>query len=153
MFEDITYPITVSEFKEWFYRDFPYSSDESGESGELDGVTDQDILKAFAEASMNFNPSLFPTIQDQKLGFLYLAAHYLVIDIQNSSQGLNGRYEGIMSNKSVGSVSVGYTIPDWVMGSPIYSLLSQSKYGMKYLSLIIPQLIGNIGVVKGATHP
>lgn len=152
MFEDITYPITVSEFKAWFYRDFPYSSDESGESGE-DGITDLDLLKAFAEASMNFNPALFATEQDQKLGFLYLAAHYLVIDIQNSSQGINGKYEGIMSSKSVGSVSAGYTIPDWVMASPIYSLLSQSKYGMKYLSLIIPQLIGNISVVKGATHP
>ena len=147
MFENSTYPITVSEFKSWFFRDFPFSDDES------QGITDTDILKAFAEASMNFNSRLWETEEDRKLGFLYLAAHYLVIDLQNSSQGINGRYEGIMSSKSVGSVSVGYTIPDWVMASPIYSLLSQSRYGMKYLSLIIPLLIGNIGVVKGATHP
>lgn len=153
MFEDITYPITVSEFKAWFLRDFPYSSEESGESGELDGVTDQDILKAFAEANMNFNSTLFYTPDEQKLGFLYLAAHYLTVDLQNSSQGINGKYEGIMSNKSVGSVSVGYTIPDWVMASPIYSLLTKSNYGMKYLSMIIPLLVGNMGVVKGATHP
>lgn len=146
MFDGITYPVTVAEFKAWFYRDFPYSNDETG-------IQDTDILKAFAEASMNFNESLFSTDDEKKLGFLYLAAHYLVIDIQNSSQGINGKYEGIMSSKSVGSVSVGYTIPDWVMASPIYSLLSQSKYGMKYLSLIIPLLIGNVGVVKGATHP
>ena len=148
MFSDVTYPITVAEIKTWFSRDFPYS-----ENGELTGITDTDIQKAFAEASMNFNPSLFATVDEQKLGFLYLAAHYLVIDIQNSTQGLNGKYEGIMSNKSVGSVSVGYQIPDWVTSSPIYSLLSQSKYGMKYLSLIIPQLIGNISAVRGATHP
>lgn len=147
MFESITYPITVSEFKTWFSRDFPFSDDVS------QGITDNDILKAFAEASMNFNSQLWETEDDKKLGFLYLAAHYLVIDLQNSSQGINGRYEGIMSSKSVGSVSVGYTIPDWVMASPIYSLLSQSRYGMKYLSLIIPLLIGNVGVVKGATHP
>ena len=102
---------------------------------------------------MNFNTSLFDTEDNQKLGFLYLSAHYLVIDLQNSSQGINGRYEGVMASKSVGSVSVGYNIPDWVMSHPIYSLLAQTKYGMKYLSLIIPQLVGNIAAVKGATHP
>jgi hypothetical protein len=148
MFCEKQYPITVKDFKGWFTRDFPYSA-----SGDLSGITDQDLLKAFAEANMNFNPTLFSTVDEQKLGFLYLAAHYLVIDIQNSSQGLGGKYEGIMSSKSVGSVSVGYTIPDWVMGHPIYSLLSQSKYGMKYLSLIIPQLVGNISAVHGCTHP
>ena len=148
MFSDVTYPITVAEFKAWFSRDFPYSED-----GDLTGITDADIQKAFAEASMNYNSSFFETEDQKKLGFLYLAAHYLVIDIQNSTQGLNGKYEGIMSNKSVGSVSVGYQIPDWVTSSPIYSLLSQSKYGMKYLSLIIPQLVGNVVSVRGATHP
>lgn len=142
------YPATIEDFKGWFSRDFPYSSDD-----DLSGVTDKDIQKAFMEASMNFNPELFSDCCEKKLGFLYLAAHYLVIDLQNSSQGINGRYEGIMSSKSVGSVSVGYTIPDWVMASPIYSLLSQTRYGMKYLSLVIPLLVGNVGVVKGATHP
>lgn len=142
------YPITVDEFKGWFVRDFPYS-----DNGDLSGITENDIKKAFAEASLTFNSSLFATVEDQKLGFLYLAAHYLVIDIQNSTQGLNGKYEGIISSKSVGSVSVGYTIPDWVMAHPIYSLLSQSKYGMKYLSLIIPLMVGNIAAVRGATHP
>lgn len=147
MFENATYPVTIAEFKAWFFRDFPFSSDIA------QGITDSDIQKAFAEANMNFNSTLWDTEENKKLGFLYLSAHYLVIDLQNSSQGINGRYEGIMSSKSVGSVSVGYTIPDWVMASPIYSLLAQSRYGMKYLSLIIPLLVGNISVVKGATHP
>ena len=148
MFSDVTYPITVAEFKTWFSRDFPYSDD-----GDLTGVTSADIQKAFAEANMNFNPSLFDTEENLKLGFLYLAAHYLCIDLQNSAQGINGKYEGLMSSKSVGSVSVGYTIPNWVTEHPIYSLLTQTRYGMKFLSLIIPLLIGNIRAVKGATHP
>ena len=149
MFEDITYPVTVEEFKAWFYRDFPFSVDDT----DLSGITSVDIKKAFAEASLTYNPALFDTEDNKKLGFLYLAAHYLVLDIQNSSAGLNGKYEGITSSKSVGSVSVGYTIPDWVMASPIYSLLSQSKYGMKYLSLIIPGMVGSVVSVRGATHP
>lgn len=148
MFSDVTYPITVAEFKTWFSRDFPYSED-----GDLTGVTSVDIQKAFAEANMNFNPSLFDTEENLKLGFLYLAAHYLCIDLQNSAQGINGKYEGLMSSKSVGSVSVGYTIPNWVTEHPIYSLLTQTRYGMKFLSLIIPLLIGNVRAVKGATHP
>ena len=142
------YPITVDEFRGWFSRDFPYSND-----GDLTGVTTQDIKKAFAEAGMNFNSSLFETDDNKKLGFLYLAAHYLVIDLQNSSQGINGKYEGLMSSKTVGSVSVGYQIPTWLLEHPIYSLLSQTKYGMKYLSLIIPLLVGNVAAVKGITHP
>ena len=148
MFSEATYPATIAEFKAWFSRDFPYSND-----GDLTGVTDADISKAFAEASMNFNPSLFETDDEKKLGFLYLAAHYLVIDLQNSSQGISGKYEGIMASKTVGSVSVGYQIPTWLLEHPIYSLLSQTKYGMKYLSLIIPLLVGNVAAVKGITHP
>ena len=148
MFCEKLYPITVNDFRGWFSRDFPYSND-----GDLTGVTSTDIKKAFVEASMNFNPSLFETDNDKKLGFLYLAAHYLCIDLQNSSQGINGKYEGMMASKSVGSVSVGYTIPTWLLEHPFYSLLSQTKYGMKYLSLIIPVLVGNIAAVKGITHP
>lgn len=148
MFCDKLYPITVNDFRGWFSRDFPYSKD-----GDLTGVTTQDILKAFAEAWMNFNSSFFDTEDNKKLGFLYLSAHYLVIDLQNSSQGINGKYEGLMTNKSVGSVSVGYTIPNWVTDHPIYSLLSQTKYGLKYLSLIIPMLVGNVTAVKGITLP
>ncbi len=147
MLEEATYPITVAEFKTWFTRDFPYSSDPSV------GITDSDITKAFAEASLIFNPSLWDTEDNKKLGFLYLAAHYLVIDIQNGSQGINGKWEGLMSNKSVGSVSVGYQLPGWVTDNPIYSLLAQTRYGMKYLSLIIALMVGNVVSVKGATHP
>lgn len=146
MFENATYPITVAEFKTWFSRDFPYSSDPNV------GITDNDITKAFSEASLIFNPTFWDTEDNKKLGFLYLTAHYLVIDLQNSSQGINGRYEGIMSNKSVGSVSVGYQLPSWVTDSPVYSLLAQTRYGMKYLSMILALMIGSVVVVKGATH-
>lgn len=147
MFENATYPITVAEFKTWFSRDFPYSDDPNV------GITDNDITKAFSEASLIFNPTFWDTEDNKKLGFLYLTAHYLVIDLQNSSQGINGRYEGIMSNKSVGSVSVGYQLPSWVTDNPVYSLLAQTRYGMKYLSMIIALMVGSVVSVKGATHP
>jgi len=147
MFCDVKYPITVDEFKGWFSRDFPYSPD-----GILDGITTQDIQKAFAEAMFIYNKELFDE-NEKSVAFMYLAAHYLVIDLKNSSMGLKGAFNGLMSNKSVGSVSVGYTMPSWIMENPLYSLLAQTPYGVKYLSLVVARSIGNFGVVKGATYP
>lgn len=144
-----TYPITVEEFKDYFDRDFPYSSNPD----DLEGIRDKDILKAFGEASLVFNPAFFACDKDKKLGFLYLAAHYLVVDINNSSQGLSSNFAGFLTNKSVGSVSVGKTLPDWIMASPIYSEIALDGYGNKYLSLIITQMVGNVVVVKGTTLP
>lgn len=145
---EVIYPATVAEFKSWFYRDFPYSTSEA----DLGGVTSKDIEKAFAEAYFVFNKELFEE-NEVKTAFLYLAAHYLVVDIKNSSTGLKGSFNGLLSNKSVGSVSAGYTMPSWVTDNPLYSLIAQTPYGVKYLSLVIARCIGNFGVVKGATMP
>ena len=142
---EVLYPVTIAEFKTWFQRDFPFSEDPTK------GITDADIEKAFAEAAFVFNKSLFEE-KDQKLAFLYISAHYLVIDLKNSSMGLKGTFNGLMTNKSVGSVSVGYSMPNWILENPIYSLIAQTPYGVKYLSLIINSCIGNFVAVKGATH-
>lgn len=146
--ETNVYPVTVAEFKTWFFRDFPYSEN----NNDLSGITENDILKAFAEAMFVFNKDLF-TETEQPTAFMYIAAHYLVIDLKNSSMGLKGAFSGLMTNKSVGSVSVGYSLPNWVMDNPLYSLLAQTPYGVKYLSLVIARCVGNMGVVKGATYP
>lgn len=146
MSSEIVYPVTVDQFKTWFQRDFPFSTDIE------EGITDQDITKAFAEAMFIYNKELFDE-NEQSVAFMYLAAHYLVIDLKNSSMGLKGAFNGLMSNKSVGSVSVGYTMPSWIMENPLYSLLAQTPYGVKYLSLVVARSIGNFGVVKGATYP
>lgn len=148
MSDTMTYPVTVEEFKDWFVRDFPFSSNDD----DLSGITTKDIEKAFAEAYFVYNPELF-TEAEQKIAFMYLAAHYLVIDLKNSSSGLKGAFSGLMTNKSVGSVSVGYTMPSWIMNNPLYSLLAQTPYGVKFLSLVIARCVGNMGVVKGATYP
>lgn len=145
---DNSYPVTVDEFRGWFSRDFPYSSVD----GDLSGITTQDILKAFKEASFVYNKELFDE-SEQPVAFMYITAHYLVIDLKNSSMGLKGSFSGLMTNKSVGSVSVGYSLPNWIMDNPLYSLLAQTPYGVKYLSLVIARCVGNMGVVKGATYP
>lgn len=143
-------PITVDYFKQYFYRDFPYSQNQN----DYTGVVNADIEKAFKEASLNFNQSFFDKgSEEEKVAFCYLAAHYLVIDIANSTSGLASKFQGYMTSKSVGSVSVGYSLPSWITENPILSLLSQTGYGSKYLALIISYMVGNVIVVPGATHP
>lgn len=146
--EEIKYPVSVDEFKSWFNRDFPFSANDS----DLSGVTTKDIQKAFDEANFVYNGELFAE-NEKSVAFLYLAAHYLVIDLKNSSMGLKGAFSGLMTNKSVGSVSVGYTLPSWIMDNPLYSLLAQTPYGVKYLSLVVARCVGNMAVVNGQTYP
>jgi subtilase family serine protease len=75
----------------------------------------------------------------------------LVIDIKNSSLGLNNTLKGFISSKSVGSVSESYQFPQWVLSNPLYSVLAKTGYGEKYISLVQNQMIGNFGVVAGRT--
>ena len=80
--------------------------------------------------------------------FLYLTAHYLTIDFNNA---IGKNNIGILTSKSVGSVSEGYTIPNWLANSSALSVYASTGYGIKYASLIRPYLIGNVMLFKGAT--
>ena len=112
----------------------------------LNYTRDEDIENAMAEASVNFNESLFDDEQ-AKLIFLYLTAYYLTYDLQNATGAVQ---TGVITSKSVGSVSESYGIPTSFLNNPMYSLYAKNGYGLKYLSLIIPYLQGNILFYKGA---
>lgn len=112
----------------------------------LNYTRDEDIENAMAEASVNFNESLFDDEQ-AKLIFLYLTAYYLTYDLQNATGTVQ---TGVITSKSVGSVSESYGIPTSFLNNPMYSLYAKNGYGLKYLSLIIPYLQGNLLFYKGA---
>ncbi len=114
----------------------------------LNYTQDSDIEEAFKEAYVNFNEGFFPDIETAKRVFLFLTAHYLMVDF-NNSLGINNI--GIPTSKSVGSVSEGYTIPQWLTNSAGLSMYATTGYGVKYASLIRPHLIGNIFIARGAT--
>ena len=109
---------------------------------------DSDILEAFEEAKINFNEGLFPDDATRLKIFLFLAAHYLTVDF-NIALGINQM--GILTSKSVGSVSESYTIPSWILNNPALSMYATTGYGIKYASLIKPYLTGNFFIVKGKT--
>lgn len=118
-----------------------------------DYVLDDDIDKAFSEAKMLLNQGLFGSDEDIRIGYLYLTAAYLVNDLRASMSGIMSSGYFPVSSRSVGNVSESYDIPDAWRDNPSYSFLSQSAYGQKYLSLVLPNLVGNVGAVLGRTLP
>jgi len=114
----------------------------------LNYTQDSDIINAISEASVNFNEGLFPNKDTAKLVFLYLVAHYLTVDFRNA---MGNNIAGMVTSKSVGSVSEGYTPFPWIQNNPGLSMYATTGYGIKYCSLIRPYLIGNIIVSKGRT--
>lgn len=113
-------------------------------------VSDDDIQRAFNEAKINFNPNFFKDDATAEMVFYYLAAHYLVIDLNNAQNSLSMGFNGFTQSKHVGSVSESYSIPQWILKSPLLSQYAQTGYGRKYLSLIQPYLTGNIIFTPGA---
>lgn len=114
-------------------------------------IQDADIMRAFKEANVNFNAALFGDNDTIKMVFLYLAAHYLVIDLNNAMNPLAMGFMGFTQSKSVGSVSESFAVPQWMLNNAILSQYAQTGYGRKYLSLIQPYLVGNIIFVPGRT--
>ena len=137
---------SVQNFKDYFFRDFPYTDDVNT------GVTDADITKAFQQTNISINPDLWCDQSAYTIGYLLLAAHWLVIDLR-MAQGVSGSYTWVTASKSVGSVSVGYQIPERILENPELAMLAQTNYGAKYLQLILPQLTGQIFNVFGSTRP
>lgn len=116
-------------------------------------VQDEDITKAFAEAKLAFNQSFFGDDDTIKMVFLYLAAVYLVNDLRAAQAGVSGRPAFAVTSRQVGNVSESYGVPDAYLDDPLLAFYTNSAYGLKYLSLVMPYLRGNIGVVCGATLP
>jgi hypothetical protein len=138
---------TVSTFKSYFYRDFPYTSNVS----DLTKVQDKDISTAMVDTNANINPELFISQDNYTTAYLLLTAHFLSMNLRASSQGINGQFEWLASNKSVGSVSIGTSIPQRMLDNPYFAMLVKTNYGAQYLMMVLPYLCGQIQVPAGST--
>jgi hypothetical protein len=138
---------TIPDFKNYFTRDFPYGTDPNT------SVLDADIGKAYSQVNFAINPALFTNQENYTLGYLWLAAHWLVIDLRAASQGISGQYEWLTTSKSVGSVSESFQIPQRILDNPLFSGYSKTNYGAKYLQLLLPALTGNMFIACGRTLP
>lgn len=117
-----------------------------------DYVQDFDIEKAMGEMEVMLNESLFDE-KTLRIAQLYLTAHCLVNDMRTAINGLASQFPYPVQSRSVGSVSESFGIPTKFLDNPIYSFYITSQFGLKYLALLLPRLVGNVGIAYGATLP
>lgn len=142
----MSFQITTNDFKTFFVKDFNYGN----EDGQ---VSDADIARAISEANMNFNENLFDSEEDKKLIYLYLTAYYLVVDINNINTQGSSNNGGLLTYRQVRNVAESFKVPKWIEENPMFSQFAQNGFGLKYLNMIYPYLVGPVGIVKGATLP
>jgi hypothetical protein len=136
----------IPTFKAYYFRDFSYGIDPNI------SILDQDIANAYGQVNVFINPGLFANQQDYTLGYLLLAAHYLVLNLRASSQGIAGRYNWLEQSKSVATASSGFAIPQRILDNPSMSMLSQTRYGAMFLELVLPNLCGQVIIGHGQTQ-
>lgn len=137
---------SVDDFKNYFVRDFPYGTDPDL------AVLDQDIASSFMNVNFNINSCLFPNQGDYTLGYLLLSAHFLVMNLRMSSQGINGQFNFIQASKSGGPVSEAFNIPQMIMDNPLFAMYTKTNYGAMFLQMVYPQLAGQMYIAYGTTQ-
>jgi len=157
----LTPPATVAQFESMFTRDFSYGPG-------IDKVRPVDIQNALNMASGIFNPSLFdsspigvaPNLTSEALmAYLNCSAHFLVLSLQavgglnKVGAGIYSQGEGTVTGKSVGGVSINFSWPSFVTDSPVLYNFTKTSYGVAYLQILMPRLVGNVGVVAGEVTP
>ncbi len=138
---------SVAEFKSFFARDFPYGTDPNT------SVLDADIAKAFVMTNVNMNQGLFGYQESYNVGYLLMSAHYLVMNLRASSQGINGQFSFLEQSKSVASVAQSFAIPQRILDDPYLSILAKTNYGAEFLALVLPQICGALSIAPGSTRP
>jgi hypothetical protein len=138
-------PPTVAQFQAQFFRDFPYAP--ADDTVTLDYVQPQDIQNAINEANAQFNPGLFGP--NATMIFMYLAAHCLCINLQNSAMGIGAQAIFANSSAAVGSVSFTNNIDNTYLGQPLFAGFLTTGYGKRYLDFAYPYTIGHVSVAEG----
>ena len=145
-----TPPATLADFKKRFARDFKFGKGN-------DTVTDADIKNAMQDSMIVFNPILFSDSEGWQ-GFLYLSAHYVRINIEAAGGlqpeveglGIENQAEQVLSGASTQGVNKNYVEPpDFVKRTPLFQQLWLTTYGQKYVAMVQPKLVGNVGIVAG----
>lgn len=136
-----------TDFMNYFNRDFPYGVDINT------SVTTTDIANAMQMTNISINQALWTDQASYNVGYLLLSAHYMVLNLLSSSQGINGQYSWLENSKAVGAVNQSFSIPQRVLDNPYWSQLFKTNYGAQYMQLLLPQLCGQMYVVHGTTLP
>lgn len=140
---------SVGDFKTFFARDFNFAP--TDDVSNLDYIIDADLTRAIAEAVINFNSALYGDDAQTTLIFMYLAAFHLVANLQNSAKGISSQAKFPISSNSVGGVSLNFNIPEQYSTDAFIQQYTLNGYGMKYLSLVLPFITGNVAAAYRET--
>lgn len=138
---------TIQAFKAQFVRDFRYGTDIN------ENVIDSDIANAFNVVDTMINQSLWSNQTSYQIAYLYLAAHYMCLNLRSSSQGINGQYNWAQNSKAVGGITESFTIPQRIIDNPDFMAYTKTNYGAFYLNMLWPKLAGQMFTVYGRTKP
>lgn len=118
-------------------------------------VLDEDIEKNIKQAEAIIPDQMELRMPDDvyELARYFLSAHLLVDNIRTSNAGLTSQINAITTGKSVGSISQQYGIPTTLLNDAASALFITSQYGLRYLSLLMPYLNGQVCIAAGATTP
>lgn len=126
-----------------------YGGDDSNQKK----VTDVDIQGAIQDAAFNINECLFEDQASFTRAFNYLAAHNLVETILASVEGLASQYSWLTAAKSVGGINQSFQIPEMIAQDPFLASLSTTRYGLSYLRIVLPYLVGHTMALPRITNP
>lgn len=138
---------TIADFKTRFARDFPFGIDANV------AVLDGDVSNAFMLVDITINQALWGSQSAFTISYLLLAAHFLVLNLRASSQGLNGQYNWAQNSKAVSGVNEAFSIPQRILDNPDFMAYTKTNYGAQYLNLLWPKLSGVMFTVCGRTRP
>lgn len=154
------FPPQVADFETQFFREFRYGTG-------FDYVKDEDIQRGLNEAGIMFNPCLWDstvpigTSSEAGIAYMYLAAHLMVLSIQQMAGGLSAvprgkgtrnSAEGVVVASGVGQAHVTYQVPPpRVADNAVLMDLFRTTFGQRYIAMLEPRLIGNVVVVSGSS--
>lgn len=125
----------------------------AGDNTDQTRVTDDDVAGAILDAQFNVNQALFGDQQTWARAFLYLAAHCLVERLLAAGEGVRSRFAWLTASKTVGDLSESFQIPEQILQSPFLASVSKTRHGARYLEIISPLLVGNMGTHFRQTPP
>lgn len=146
----MAWPPAVADFKDQFRREFDY-----GDGKEK--TQDHDIQRGMNDALSLFKPTGWDSDAEKQSAFFYLAAHCMVLNVQDAgglslidqSMGMQNSGRGTIASKGVGPVNLQYAIPEKIQNSPILNQFMQTGFGMKYLEKIAAMTVGVLAVADG----
>lgn len=119
----------------------------------LNYIQDADITNAFSEATAVFNEGLYPDTDTATDAYLQLSAHFLVTNVLGAQAGISMGGSGLVNSKSAGSVSESYSIPEKWLKSDLLYPYTQTSYGIKYLTITRPYMVGGAQAMYRQANP